>query len=137
MRGVVTGPWSLVLGECLHTPGFPFRTLHSPFDIRHSTFDIPMVLCQVTGNVVATRKHERLRRAQLLIVQPVDTEGRPDGSGDMLALDPKFDAGVGDYVLIAKEGDVVKQLLDTDDPESRTPANVVIIAVVDEWEVRT
>jgi microcompartment protein CcmK/EutM len=94
---------------------------------------LPMILCQVTGTVVASQKSERLRAARMLIVEPVDLAGRLDGSGDMLALDPKCDAGVGDYVLVAKEGDVVKQLMDEESGE-RTPANVIIIAVVDDWE---
>jgi microcompartment protein CcmK/EutM len=94
-----------------------------------------MFLCKVTGTVVSTRKSERFRPAKLLIVHRVDSEGQLVGSRDMLALDPKFDAGVGDYVLVAKEGAVVAQLMDDaakGAPEA-TPANVIITAVVDDW----
>lgn len=93
-----------------------------------------MILCRVTGTVVATRKHERLRRAKLLIVHPVGLDGAPSGRKDLLALDPKFDAGVGDYVLVAKEGAVVAQLLGDAEAGVSTPANVVVTAVVDDWE---
>ena len=98
-----------------------------------------MILCQVTGTVVATRKSERFRPAKLLVVQPVDEDGQLAGGSDMLALDPKFDAGVGDYVLVAKEGAVVAQLMDAgaENSPGGTPANVIIIAVVDDWTVAT
>lgn len=95
-----------------------------------------MILCQVTGTVVATRKHERLRPAKLLIVHPVGLEGQTEGARDLLALDPKFDAGVGDYVLVAREGAVVAQLLG-DAGAGATPANVVVVAVVDDWAVES
>jgi microcompartment protein CcmK/EutM len=94
-----------------------------------------MQLCLVTGNVVATRKNERLREGKLLVVHPIDVRGRKVGTRDLLALDPKFDAGVGDVVMIAKEGAVVAQLMDSGKTVSAegTPANVIIIAVVDDW----
>lgn len=97
-----------------------------------------MFLCKVTGTVVSTRKSERFRPAKLLIVHRVDSEGALVGARDMLALDPKFDAGVGDYVLVAKEGAVVAQLMDGGEEEAPggTPANVIIIAVVDDWALR-
>lgn len=97
-----------------------------------------MFLCKVTGTVVSTRKSERFRPAKLLIVHRVDAEGVLVGARDMLALDPKFDAGVGDYVLVAKEGAVVAQLMDGGDEEAPggTPANVIIIAVVDDWALK-
>ena len=94
-----------------------------------------MFLCRVTGTVVSTRKSERFRRAKLLVVHRVGTDGALLGARDMLALDPKFDAGVGDLVLVAKEGAVVAQLMDGGDEDAvgGTPANVIITAVVDDW----
>ncbi len=87
-----------------------------------------MHLCKVTGTIVATRKDERFRPSKLLIVHPVDTEGALQGHRDMLALDPGYGAGVGDFVLIAREGAVVEQLMG-----DVTPANVIILGVVDNW----
>ncbi len=89
-----------------------------------------MFLCKVTGTVVATRKQEVFRTSKLLIVHPVDLDGELDGDDDMLALDPKFNAGVGDYVLVAREGQAVKQVIG-----EPTPTNVIIVGVVDEWSV--
>jgi ethanolamine utilization protein EutN len=88
-----------------------------------------MILCKVTGTVVATRKQEAFRPAKLLVVQRVDAEGALEGKKDMLALDPKYGAGVGDYVLVAKEGAVVAQLMEADG----VSANVIIVGVVDDW----
>lgn len=95
-----------------------------------------MQLCRVTGNVVSTNKNQRLRRGKLLIVHPVDTDGNIVGARDQLALDPGLDAGVGDVVMVAKEGAVVAQLLDAgnEDAPGGTPANVIIVAIVDDWE---
>ena len=88
-----------------------------------------MHLCKVTGTVVATRKHENFRPAKLLVVHPVDTEGALVGEKDMLALDPQFGAGVGDYVLVVREGKAVAQLMENTD----VSANVIIVGVVDDW----
>ena len=95
-----------------------------------------MQLCQVTGTVVATRKSEHFRTSKLLIVHPVNAEGERTGIRDLLALDPGFDAGIGDVVMVAKEGAVVAQMLDADRDAAAgsTPANVIITAVVDDWQ---
>ena len=95
-----------------------------------------MRLCRVTGSIVATRKSDRLRPTKLLLVRPLALDGEVrDGSSEEVALDPGLSAGVGDTVLVAKEGAVVSQLFDEGAPEGTppTPANVVIVAVVDEW----
>lgn len=87
-----------------------------------------MHLCKVTGTIVATRKDARFRPSKLLIVHPVDSEGVLKGKQDMLALDPGYGAGMDDYVLVAREGAVVEQLLG-----ESAPANVIILGVVDSW----
>ena len=90
-----------------------------------------MFLCKVTGTVVATRKPEVFETSKLLIVHPVDLDGELKGDEDMLALDPRYNAGVGDYVLVVREGAAVRQVVGEDD----IPTNVVVLGVVDEWEV--
>ncbi|MEX0747492.1 MAG: EutN/CcmL family microcompartment protein [Rhodothermales bacterium] len=92
-----------------------------------------MYLCRVTGNVVAPKKNETFRRAKLLVVHPVDRQGNFVGRKDMLALDPKFDAGVGDYVLVARQGQVVHQIMN----DKTIPANLIIVGVVDDWSEDT
>lgn len=94
-----------------------------------------MYLGHVTDSIVATEKDPRLRAHRLLTVRPVDLDGSPlDGPADV-ALDPGLDAGPGDYVIVAKEGAVVADLLDRDlgPGERGTPANVVIVAIADDW----
>jgi microcompartment protein CcmK/EutM len=61
-----------------------------------------MILAKVVGNVVATQKNYRYEGGRILVVQPID----PDGSGvgdEMLVLD-SMDAGVGDTVIVVREG---------------------------------
>ena len=94
-----------------------------------------MYIGRVTQPVVATEKHHRLHARRLFLVQPVDLGGAArDGPADV-ALDPGLDAGPGDYVVVAKEGAVVADLLDRDlgPGETGTPANVVIVAIADDW----
>ena len=94
-----------------------------------------MHLCRVTGAVVATQKADRLHRHRLLTVERIDLDGEPTGRPEDVALDPGLDAGEGDTVLVAKEGAVVADLFDRqlEPGELATPANVVIVAIVDGW----
>jgi len=94
-----------------------------------------MHLCRVTGSIVATQKADRLHSHRLLTVERLHLDGTPTGKPEDVALDPGLDAGEGDIVLIAKEGAVVADLFDRqlEPGELATPANVVIVAVVDEW----
>ena len=45
-----------------------------------------MRLARVIGSVVATRKHRKLDGAKLLLTQPMDRDGQPQG-GAQLAVD--------------------------------------------------
>lgn len=94
-----------------------------------------MFLCKVTGTVVSTQKSDHFRTSKLLIVQRVDAQGKLVGTSELLALDPCYDAGVGDAVLVAKEGAVVAQLMGNDGSPGGVPANVIIIGVVDDWSL--
>ncbi|HYL99163.1 MAG TPA: EutN/CcmL family microcompartment protein [Blastocatellia bacterium] len=61
-----------------------------------------MILARVTGNVVATQKNDRYEGGRIMIVQPIDPDGNDAGT-ELLALD-SVDSGVGDTVLIVREG---------------------------------
>ncbi|GAB5520522.1 MAG: EutN/CcmL family microcompartment protein [Rhodothermales bacterium] len=91
-----------------------------------------MIFCKVTGTIVATRKHEALRKGRLLIVRPVALDGSATDARDLLAIDPHLGAGEGDTVLVAKEGAVVAQLLGS----AQVPANAIIVGIVDDWAVQ-
>ncbi|MCI0706874.1 MAG: EutN/CcmL family microcompartment protein [Ignavibacteriae bacterium] len=84
-----------------------------------------MTLSKVTGTIVATQKNESLKGYKVLIVQPIDLDGKPIGR-DMLAID-HVDAGVGDTVLVVQEGAAAQQLLKRKD----VPVHTIIVAVVD------
>ena len=57
-----------------------------------------MIIARVVGNVVSTEKHPHYRRYKILVVQPVDPEGKPRGRS-LLALDG-VQAGVGGTVCV-------------------------------------
>lgn len=84
-----------------------------------------MTLCKVTGTIVSTQKNPSLREYKLLIIQPIDLDGKPIGR-DMLAID-RVDAGVGDTVLALQEGASAQQILGRKD----VPVHTIVVAVVD------
>jgi microcompartment protein CcmK/EutM len=88
-----------------------------------------MILCKITGTIVATQKNEHLKPHKALIAQPIDLDGRPIGR-DLVALDV-VDAGVGDTVLVVQEGQAAAQLLGT----KKAPVHSVVVAVVDGMDV--
>jgi ethanolamine utilization protein EutN len=61
-----------------------------------------MILARVVGNVVATQKDSRYEGGRIMIVQPVNPDGSNAGA-EFLALD-SVDAGVGDLVIVVREG---------------------------------
>jgi microcompartment protein CcmK/EutM len=84
-----------------------------------------MKLARVIGNVVATRKHPCYKGHKLLIVQPIDENGK-DTSTSFLSCDT-VQAGPGDVVLVEQEGNSARQLLGT----REDPFHSVIVGVVD------
>jgi ethanolamine utilization protein EutN len=57
-----------------------------------------MILAQIVGTVVATRKDERLVSNKLLIARPMDPRGKPEGSY-LVAVDT-VDAGIGETAIV-------------------------------------
>jgi ethanolamine utilization protein EutN len=88
-----------------------------------------MILCKVTGTIVATKKNVTLKDQKMLTVQPITLDGSATGR-DLLAIDT-VDAGVGDTVLVVQEGQAAAQLLKRKD----VPVHSVIVAVVDDLDV--
>ena len=85
-----------------------------------------MMLGRVTGTVHATVKNAHLDGHRLLVVRPVDLGGRPAGR-PVISVD-RVDAGVGDLVLVCREGGSSRQVLDN----PRTPVQAMVLAVVDD-----
>ena len=88
-----------------------------------------MFLGRVVGDLVATLKHDSLRGARLLWVEPVDPAGQPLRRPRRLRLAvDTVDAGPGDRVLVLDEGNGAAQVLG----RPRGPIRTVIVGVVDE-----
>ena len=72
-----------------------------------------MILARVVGTVVTTIGHRDYKNRRLLVVQPLGLEDEsPDA--DFIALD-NTQAGIGDTVLINREGNGARQVLGNPD----------------------
>ena len=89
-----------------------------------------MQLARVVGTVVSTRKEQSLEGLKLLVVRPLDEEGKPTGNA-VVAADA-VGAGEDEVVLIAA-GSSARQTAVTD----KRPVDSVIMAIVDSWCVGT
>lgn len=87
-----------------------------------------MMLGRVIGNVVATAKLPILQGLKILVVQPLDRDGKPKGQS-LLAFD-MVQAGIGDTVLVIDEGNSCRTILG--DPQA--PIRMLIVGIVDEIE---
>ncbi len=88
-----------------------------------------MFICRVAGEIVSTIKDSHLEDYKLLIVKPQTLQGEDDGS-DMIAID-LVDAGLGDLVLVNKEGGSARILLD----DEKVPVQAVIVGIIDGIEL--
>jgi len=80
-----------------------------------------MILGKVVGTVVTTISHPHFKNRRLLVVQPLGLDGEsPDD--DFIALD-STQAGIGDTVLVNREGNGARQVL-------RNPDACVISVIV-------
>ena len=72
-----------------------------------------MSLAKVVGTVVTTLSHRDFKNRRLLVVQPLTLEGDAVDE-DFIALDTTH-AGIGDTVLINREGNGARQVLNNPD----------------------
>ncbi len=80
-----------------------------------------MILGKVVGTIVTTISHRDYKNRRLLVVQPMGLEGElPDD--DFIALD-NTQAGIGDTVLVNREGNGARQVL-------RNPDACIISVIV-------
>ena len=84
-----------------------------------------MILAKVVGTVVTTIGHPDFKHRRLLVVQPLALAGETPEE-DFVALD-NTQAGIGDTVLINREGNGNRQALQN--PEGCV--NSVIVGIVD------
>ena len=88
-----------------------------------------MLIARVVGRVVASHKSEKLEGAKLLLVQPLELDGRDRGT-PVLAVDGTG-AGVGDRVLLVQDGKAAQQVLGRD----QAAVDAAVVGVVDSLEV--
>ena len=84
-----------------------------------------MQIARVIGDVVTTVKDENLNGLTLLVLQPLDPDGKPSGR-TLVAVDT-VDAGVGETVLIVS-GSSARMASGMKD----CPVDAVIVGIVDE-----
>jgi ethanolamine utilization protein EutN len=89
-----------------------------------------MILAQVEGSVVATKKHEKMTGAKLLSVRPLVMDSpeakkfRP-GKSSVVAVDT-LGAGEGEVVLVAQGSSARLAFTDKD-----SPVDAVVVGIVD------
>ena len=70
-----------------------------------------MILGKVVGTIVTTISHPHYKNRRLLVVQPLIMDGEtPAPEDDFVALD-NTQAGIGDTVLVNREGNGARQTL--------------------------
>jgi ethanolamine utilization protein EutN len=84
-----------------------------------------VILARVIGTLTSTDKDPELADYKLMVVQPLDLDDAPDGE-ELIAVD-RVDAGIGEKVLIVKEGNAARQITGRD----KVPIQAVIVGVVD------
>jgi microcompartment protein CcmK/EutM len=80
-----------------------------------------MILGKVVGTVVTTISHRDYKNRRLLVIQPMGIEGESP-EDDFIALD-NTQAGIGDTVLVNREGNGARQVL-------RNPDACIISVIV-------
>lgn len=90
-----------------------------------------MIIGKVTGTIVTTISHAHYKNRRLLVVQPLMLPGEAP-SGDFVALDNSH-AGIGDTVLVNREGNGARQALGNPDAAVIS----VIVGIVDSLTVPT
>jgi ethanolamine utilization protein EutN len=90
-----------------------------------------MNLCRVEGNLTATRKHSSFQGWRFLICQPISPNGQPEGSS-VVAIDG-LGAALHERVLVSTDGMAARAAV----KDPRSPARMMIVAIVDEVEAAT
>ena len=89
-----------------------------------------MFLARVVGTVTSTIKHEAYKSTKLMLVQPTSPDGE-DVDDSVIAVDT-VGAGVGDRVIVLRQGVAAAQVLGIDRP----PIRSVIAGIVDTVHIK-
>jgi len=88
-----------------------------------------VIIARVVGNVVASQKQASHEGKKILLLQPLDLEGKP--MGDVVVALDAVDAGVGDRVLAVQEGFSAM----TSVGHIESPIDAAVIGVIDLVEI--
>jgi len=86
--------------------------------------------CRVVGPIWAAVKHPAFAGKTLMVVQPIDAEGKDVGAS-FVAID-RAQAGAGDTVIVLTEGTGIRQILQQGDI---VPIRSAIVGIVDAVDV--
>ena len=86
-----------------------------------------MILGRVLGSTVATIQHPAFEGRKVLVVQPLAADALTPMGASFLAVD-SVQAGPGDLVLCAREGNAARQILGRDED----PFHSVVLGIVDD-----
>jgi microcompartment protein CcmK/EutM len=85
-------------------------------------------LARVIGDVVSTRKDENLTGVTLLVLQPIDAQGKAFGR-TLVAVDAAG-AGVGEVVFFVRGKEASFPFYPVE-----VPADAGVVGIVDHWHV--
>ena len=85
-----------------------------------------MFLARIVGTVTSTIKHDAYDGTKLMLVQPISPNG--EDLGDSLLAVDTVGAGVGEKVIVLRQGVAAAQVLNIDRP----PIRSVIAGIVDD-----
>jgi ethanolamine utilization protein EutN len=87
-----------------------------------------MFLARVVGTVVASRKDDGLDGTTLLLIQPLNTDGKASGK-PLVAVD-SVGAGVTEEVFYVRAREAAIPFLPRD-----VPTDATIVGIVDHWNL--
>jgi microcompartment protein CcmK/EutM len=87
-----------------------------------------MLLARIEGNVTATRKHPSFEGWRLLICQPINNAGEPEGVLQV-AIDA-HGAAMHQRVIISSDGSAARKAVG----DEKSPARWMVVGIVDETE---
>jgi microcompartment protein CcmK/EutM len=87
-----------------------------------------MLLARVEGNITATRKHPSYEGWRLVVCQPINQEGEPEGA-PQIAID-SHGAGMHQRVVISSDGSAARKAVG----DEKSPVRWLVLGIVDEKE---
>lgn len=80
---------------------------------------------RVIGNVISTIKHEKLKSIKLMIVEPLDPDGKVIGKEEIVG--DFLDAAVGSLVIWGADGQIISDAMGVE----KIPLRGSIIGIID------